>query len=82
MPKNVKDLPTWDYPKGLPPIVTPKKLAPVVQPPAKKAPLGEDVLPTNAKNVTGASSAKLQKANLTPGRLGSEAGKFKKFIGQ
>lgn len=79
--KGIKTLPTWNYPKGLPPIVAPKKAAPIVQPPAKKAPFGQDVMPTNAKKVTAATSGQLQKANNLSGRIG-QGGKFKKHIGQ
>lgn len=79
--QGTKALPTWDYNKGLEPIVTPKKAAPVVNPAPTKKPFGEDVLPNNSKQVTAGSSAKLQGANKVPGRLQTN-GKFKKLIGQ
>lgn len=67
------NLPTADYPKGRKPVLPVNREAPVVRPVAGKSAFGKNVLPTNS--VSDADSARLQKANLLPGRLGSKMGK-------
>jgi hypothetical protein len=71
-PKNLKNnLPGTDYAKKASPLMPVKKAAPLTQPPAKKAPFGPDILPSNVSKVNAATSAKLQKVSRLPGRLGS-----------
>lgn len=71
--KYGKKLPSCDYDMNNKPVMPAKSLAPVTRPVPTKAPVGENVIPSNRGGVNAGSVAKVQSASRLPGRLGSSS---------